>query len=267
MKKLIALIIFGLLGFYIAWPAWSGYKLATALRDGDAAALASKVDFPSVRQSLRPVVSAEVEKGITRQAGGLMTGELKQKLMPQLVDAVLEKVVTPANVIRIAREGGNVAGTVEKIMMEEMNKVGGGLGGLNIPGLNLLGLKPPGATAGGGGMPSLPGGLGSLPGVGAAATQLGIPGLPGLPGVGGQPSAPAPAPAPAATPAPAPAAPAAVSKPPSFGLANIKSFGFDGPLGFSVAVAKDAAATKPDLTAGMRFSGFDWKLTSVVPNF
>ena len=250
MKKLFALVILGLLGFYVAWPAWSGYKLAMALRDGDAATLESKVDFPSVRQSLRPVVAAEVEKGISRQGGGLLTGELKQQLMPKLVDTVLEKFVTPANVIRIAKDGGNVAGTVEKIMMEEMSKAGG------IPGLKLPG------GAGGGGMPGLPGGLGTIAGAGAAATQLGIPGLPGM--GGGQPAAPAPAaPAPAAAP---PKAAEGAGKPTSFGLGNIKNFGFDGPLGYTVAVAKDAASAKPDVTAGMRFTGFDWKLTSVVPN-
>ena len=253
MKKLIALIILGLLGFYVAWPAWSGYKLATALRDGDAAGLESKIDFPSVRQSLRPTVTVEVEKAIAKQGsqglGQLLTGDLKAQMMPKLVDAVLEKVVTPINVIRIAKEGGNVAGTVEKIMMEEMGKVGG------IPGLKLPG--------GAGGLPNLPGGLGTIAGAGAAATQLGIPGIPGLPGMGGgQPPASAPAPA-------APAAPKAAdstSKPASFGLGNIKSFGLDGPLGYSVSVAKDAAAGKPDLTAGMRFTGMDWKLTSVVPH-
>lgn len=254
MKKLIALILLGLLGFYVAWPAWSGYKLATALRDGDVATLASKVDFPSVRQSLRPVVAAEVEKNLARQGGGLLTGDLKQQLMPKMVDAVLETVVTPVNVIRIAKEGGNVGGIVEKIMMEEMGKAGGGL---NIPGLKL-----PGTSAGGGGLPGLPGGLGTIAGAGAASTQLGLPGLPGLPGMGAsQPKTSAPA----ATPAPAPA-PAASTAPPSYGLANIKTFGFDGPLGYRVAVAKDPAAAKPDITAGMRFSGFDWKLTSVVPN-
>jgi Protein of unknown function (DUF2939) len=247
MKKLIALVVLAILGFYVAWPAWSGYRMAQALGDGDEALLAAKIDFPSVRESLRPVVTAEVEKGIQKQAGqglgALLSGDFKTKLVPQLVDVVLQKVVTPANVIRIAKEGGDVAGSVEKILMEEMNKAGG------IPGLPKL----PGG--GGSSVPALPGGLGGLGALGAAGSQLGIP---GLPGGGGQPKA---------TPPPAAAAPMAASdKKASFGLSNIKNFGLDGPLGYRVSVAKDPAGAKADVTAGMRFTGFDWKLTSLVPN-
>jgi Protein of unknown function (DUF2939) len=249
MKKIIALLVLALLGFYVAWPAWSGYRLATALGDGNEALLAAKVDFPAVRESLRPTVTTEVEKNIQKQAGqglgNLLSGDFKAQLVPKMVDLVLEKVVTPGNVIRIAKEGGNVAGSVEKILMEEMNKAGG------IPGLPKL----PGGGSGSGGL-SLPGGMGgALGGLGAAGSQLGIPGFPG----GSQPKATAPPPA-AATPT------ATGNQKPSYGLANVKSFGLDGPLGYRVAVAKDPAGTKPDVTAGMRFTGFDWKLTSLVPN-
>jgi hypothetical protein len=245
MKKIIALVVLGLLGFYVAWPAWSGYRMAQALGDGDEALLAAKIDFPSVRESLRPVVTAEVEKNVQKQAGqglgALLTGDFKAQLVPKLVDVVLEKVVTPSNVIRIAKEGGDIAGSVERILMEEMNKAGG------IPGLPKL----PGSGSGG---PALPGGLGTLGGLGAAGSQFGIPGLPG----GGQPKA--------ALPPAAPAPTASGDKKSSFGLSNIKSFGLDGPLGYRVAVAKDPAGSKPDLTAGMRFTGFDWKLTTLIPN-
>lgn len=244
MKKIIALIVLALLGFYVAWPAWSGYRMAKALGDADETLLAAKVDFASVRESLRHVVTVEVEKGVQKQTGqglgALLSGDFKTQLVPKLVDVVLEKVVTPANVIRIAKEGGDVAGTVEKIMMEEMSKTGGMAG---LP-------KLPGA---GGGAPPLPGGLGSLGGLGAAGSQFGLPGLPG--------ARPPTAPPPVASGAPAPN-----DKKASFGLSNIKSFGLDGPLGYRIAVAKDPAGSKADVTAGMRFTGFDWKLTSLVPH-
>ena len=51
----------------------------------------------------------------------------------------------------------------------------------------------------------------------------------------------------------------------SYGLANLKRFAFAGPLGFDVGVAKDPTASEPDLTAGMNFTGLDWKLTRIVP--
>lgn len=60
MRKLIAVAILALAGFYVAWPAWSGYQIRNAFLTDDVALLAHKVDFPLVRQSLRPVVAAEV---------------------------------------------------------------------------------------------------------------------------------------------------------------------------------------------------------------
>jgi hypothetical protein len=254
MKKLIGLLVLALLGFYIAWPAWSGYQIYSALNNKDSGLLERKVDFPRVRESMRPAVMGEVEKQIDqqlKQAGGglgaVLGGDLKKQLMPKMMDAVLQTIVTPANVLRIAGEGGDVAGSVRKILEEQMAASGG------LPVMPKLG-----GTSGTGGM-ALPGG--GLSGLGGIATQMGVPGLPGMPGLGG--NAPAntvpPAPNPVAVPA---ATTAAKTK---FGFSNIKSFGFNGPFGFKIAVAKDPAATAPDVTAGMSFSGFDWKVTEVVP--
>ena len=50
-----------------------------------------------------------------------------------------------------------------------------------------------------------------------------------------------------------------------FGIANIKRFSINGPLSFSVGVARKADATEPDVTAEMRFTGFDWKVVSLIP--
>jgi Protein of unknown function (DUF2939) len=253
MKKLIALVVLALLGFYVAWPAWSGYRIASALASKDTALLESKIDFPSVRESLRPVVTGEVEKEISKQAGGglggLLSGDFKKQIVPQLVDTILAKVVTGENVIRIVGEGGDVAGSVQKILMEQMSKMGG------IPGLPGFG-----GGAGGGGL-SIPGGSGGLGALGGILAGKGLPG--GLPSFGGgqaqAPAASAP-PVVTTTPSGAPAAKAA------FGLANIKRFALTGPAGYAVSVAKDANSSKADATASMAFTGFDWKITSVVPH-
>jgi hypothetical protein len=253
MKKLLALIVLAAIGFYAAWPIYSGWRLMNAMNNGDAAGLANLVDFDSVRRSMRPAVEAQVGQRVDQQMAqmnplvGKMAGDFKGQITSQVADTVLSQVVTPENVIRIAREGGNVAGTVEKIVMEQMSKAGG------LPGL-------PGGGSGGGGMPAIPGGLGGvlggLGGLGGAAGQLGIPGMGGGAKVD---SAPAPAIAPPSTAnSPTPK--------PSYGLGNIKSFGFAGPLGLSLSVARDPAATKPDLTTVMRFTGSDWKITDVVPH-
>ena len=58
---IIALAIVAALGFYVAWPGWSAWQIANAIKAKDAPALDRKIDFPSVRASLKP--SAEKEIG------------------------------------------------------------------------------------------------------------------------------------------------------------------------------------------------------------
>jgi len=216
--------------------------------------LAAKVDFPAVRESMRPAVSVAVERELDVQMkqaggglGGLLGGDLKKQLLPQLVDSVLATVVTPENIIKIASEG-DAAGSVRRILSEKMGDIAG-----KLPGL------PGGGGAGGGGsgaiIPGLPAAAGGLGQLGDLAKQMGI---------GGQGPVPA-----AQAPQPAPAAAPPVSKsgasPASFGVGNIKGFSFDGPLGFAISVARDASQSAPDLTAGMSFTGGDWKITKVIP--
>lgn len=243
MKKLVGLIVLALLGFYVGWPAWSGYRISTAIAGKDATALASKVDFPAVRLSMRPAVSAAVERELDAQMkqanggiGGLLGGDLKRQLLPQLVDGVLATVVTPETIIKIASEG-DAAGSVRRILAEKMGEIAG-----KLPQM------PGGAGSGGLSVPGLPGGSGQL---GDLAKQM------GLGGGGASPTAQAPPPAPATSATPAPQA--------TFGVGNIKGFSFDGPLGFAISVARDAAQAAPDLTAGMSFTGGDWKITKVIP--
>jgi Protein of unknown function (DUF2939) len=231
-------------GFYVAWPAYTGYRIKTALETSDPGLLAAKIDFDQVRTSLRPAVTAEVTKAAAAgvQAGGAANAELLQqmtaKLLPTVVDKVLAETVTPETLLRVYKDGGDLKATLTKIMSE---KTGGGLG------------SPSGAAAPGAG------GLGDL--VGAAARSAGIDPGKALGGLfGKKDSAPA---EPAAT-QPAPATPAAPSGK-GVSLANIKSFGFSGPLSFYVGVAKDPASAVPDVTADMAFTGGDWKIVAVRP--
>jgi hypothetical protein len=243
MKKLIGLVLLGLIAFYGLWPAYSGYQINMALQTRDAALLERKIDFDAVRVSLRPAVTEEVSRqfdaaGKDGGLGGLLGGEVKKQLLPQIVEAAVAAIVTPANVIRIYTEGGDLKSTIDKIMREKMGQ--GGLAGAAAGGA-----APAGGLA-------LPGGLGQL---GDLAGKMGI-----------DPNkvtgTVAPKPAEATTAA---AQPVAAAKS-SYGVANIKRVALAGPLGFEVGVAKDAAASKPDVTAGMSFTGFDWKLTKLVPN-
>ena len=255
MRRLLSLIVLAALGFYVAWPAWSAYKIATALSASDAAALEGKVDFPSVRESLRPAVTAEIEKRIDAEtksmgaAGQLLGGDLKKQMLPKLVEQVLAQVVTSERVIKIAHDGGDIAKSVEKVLGEAAGQMGAVVGG--------GGAGQSGGGSSGGGLGGVLGQvLGGVTGGGAAGGGTDLAGIAGKVLGGMKKSGDA-------APAAADAKPAAKR---SFGLGNLKSFGFSGPLGFDLSVARDAAQPKADATVGMSFTGGDWKLTRVVPN-
>ncbi|MEQ1612700.1 MAG: DUF2939 domain-containing protein [Hyphomicrobiaceae bacterium] len=238
MKRIIGLLVVALLAFYVAWPAWSGYSIKSALQAQDPVGLAAKIDFDRVRQSLRPAITRKVDDGVDRYqaqlggAAGMIIGQLRKELVPKIVDASINRLLTPAAVIRIAAEGGSVKESLDRIMREQI--------GRGVPG-------------------------GGAPAEGAADPRPQSKGLGGLlgkvlkdgagPMTNDQRS-------PDALPSPTPTAPATERK---YSLSNIKSFTIDGPLSFRVGVAKDPAATVPDVTAEMAFTGGDWKVVGLVP--
>ena len=241
MAKILGVGLLVLLGFYVAWPAYSLMSVKNALNSDNVPLLAAKVDFPSVRQSLTPAVTTEVERAVAAAVaqGGAenaaLLGQLKTQMVPKLVELALATIVTPESLMRIYREGGDMRKTISVIVSEKMGG-GGGLGGLA------------GVLGGGGG--GKPGGLNDLLG-GKLGGSWGKKDAPGQTA----PVAPAPAPAPAA----------ASGGKASFSTANIKRFSMNGPLGFSVGVAKDTAATEPDVNTDVAFTGMDWKIVGVRP--
>ncbi len=255
MRRLIGLLVVAALAFYVAWPAWSAWRIAGALTSKDAAALDAKVDFPAVRESLRPAVTAELGKRIEQEMrnlgplAGAVGGEIKTKMQGQLVEQALAALVTPETVIRIAHDGGDIAASVEKVLGDAAGQLGAVAGGAT------------GNSGSGSG-----GGLGGILGqvIGAAGSNPGaVVGGGELAGVLGKALGGLKKPAETPVPAADSGKPAAKR---SFGLGNIKSFRFAGPFAFNIAVARDAAKPTPDATVGMSFTGADWKLTRVVPN-
>ena len=71
MRRLLLLIIVALIGFYIAWPAYSGWQIKSALANGDADALAGKVSFDRVRDSLKPAAEKRVAEELAKVAKSL----------------------------------------------------------------------------------------------------------------------------------------------------------------------------------------------------
>lgn len=236
MGKILGALVVAILGFYVAWPAYSLMSVKNALNTENVPLLAAKVDFPSVRQSLTPAVTLEVEKAAAAAVtqGGAenaaLLGQLKTQMIPKIVELALATIVTPESLMRIYREGGDMRKTISIIVSEKMGS--GGLGALT--------------SALGGAGSQKPGGLNDLLG-----GKLG--GLLGKKEVPGQPAPVAPSPS---------AVPAGKA---SFSMANIKRFEMTGPLAFSVGVAKDAAATEPDVNTDIAFTGMDWKIVGVRP--
>ena len=96
MKRLLSLLILGLALFYVAWPAYSGYAIKTALDAKDAAGLNARINFPQVRKSLRPAITVKVESALDAAAtkagpsGAKIYAALKTQLMPKIVEAALD---------------------------------------------------------------------------------------------------------------------------------------------------------------------------------
>ncbi|MFM9943530.1 MAG: DUF2939 domain-containing protein [Hyphomicrobiaceae bacterium] len=234
MKRIVALLVLGLLAFYAGWPAWSGYRIGQAFRNEDPNLLASKIDFASVRTSLKPVIATEVSGRVERAKreagplGNLIAGQFKDELVTRIVDGTLTSVVTPESVIRIARQGGNLREAVEKVVIEQVGRAGGGT---------------PGSAGNERGGLRLPGGL-NLPGVGT---------IPGRKAGDEEQAKPSNGPQPTG------------GQKPSFGIGNVKKFSINSPLSFTVGVARDPNATEPDVTAIMAFTGLDWKVVGIIP--
>lgn len=114
----VVLVLLALVGFYGVWPMLSLQKVRTALKAGDEATLAQKIDFPAVRLSLKPVADAELDKALTQMEksglGGVLGGQFKDQLKTKLVDGLLQSLVTPERVIRMYAEGQDIRDLLAK---------------------------------------------------------------------------------------------------------------------------------------------------------
>lgn len=248
MKRLIALFLLVALAFYGAWPAWNGYQISQAIKAKDAGTLERKISFPDVRESLKPAAIQKVGeiydqqlKGQVGPAGAAIVNQIKNDVVPKIVDQALATLVTAPNLIRVVNDGGTLKDIAERILKEQVSKIG-------LPGLGgIAGIGGNRGTPAGGGPVKLPGGLAELAG------KIGIPGMGGA-----APASPAPVQV-------ADTAPAATSGEAKFGYANVKRFAVLGPLAFEIGVAKDAAAGEADVVVEMRFVNGDWRVMAVRP--
>ena len=229
------------LAFYVAWPLYAGYEIKSSLDTQNVEGLNAKIDFPSVRVSLRPAVAEKVDKIVTDAlrragtAGGALTDQLKGQVMPRIVDGVLATLVTPEMLIRIHASGKSFKEALDGMVLERASQQQG-LGGFMIVPQDQQG--------------------GTKSKLEEMAGKLGIDTSKVFGGAVGKE---------VAMSEPAEPLPAKSREKPKYGIGNIKNFSFNGPLGLSVGVSRDAAARKPELTADLSFVDGSWKLTGLVP--
>jgi hypothetical protein len=240
MKSLGSVGFAAAVAFYLLWPMYSGYEIKSALDTQNVEGLTARVDFASVRVSLQPAVTAKVEKVVddalrrAGPAGGALAESLKVKAVPRIVDGVLAALVTPEMMIRIHASGKSLKEALDGMVLERAAQTQG-LGGFMI-----VPQDQPGGKRGA---------------LDEIASSYGIDVGKVLGGGAAE----------AAKPETTAALPAKSADKPKYGLGNIKHFSFNGPLGLSVGIARDATAKKPELEADMTFVDGAWKLTGLTP--
>jgi hypothetical protein len=249
MKRVLLIVLFLLLAFYIGWPLFSAWQLHSAVRSGEAATLDRKIDFEAVRASLRPAVETKIAERVTQfksqggSAGLLLGSVLKGDMLAKVSHVVLDKIVTAENLIRLSRESGTISEKIDRLVAEQFGRISG-FGGAGRG----LGANAPSSVAGNG-----------FASAGNLARQFGV-NIPGVPGAGRSATSGETSPQSIGDGG------AAAEASPSFGIANIKSFSMDGPLAFRVGFSRDGASASPDVTARISFKDFDWKLTGLEPH-
>lgn len=243
MKAIGPLGFLAVLLFYVAWPLYAGYGIKSSLEGHNVEGLTSRIDFASVRVSLKPAVAAKVDKAMTdalRKAGvggGGLTDQLKARIMPPIVDGVLATLVTPEMLIRIHASGKSFKEALDGMVLERAGKGEGG-GGLTI-------VSGDGSSGTRSRLEEIAGALGidadkALGGLGAKTATEPDAVVPPLPAKGSGRTGP------------------------KYGIGNIKHVSLAGPLGLSIGVARDAGARKPELTADLTFVDGTWKLTGLT---
>lgn len=245
MRSLGSAGVLAVAAFYVAWPLYAGHEIKTSLDGQNVDGLNARIDFPSVRVSLRPAVTAQVDKVFSDAlrragtAGGVLGDKLKASVTPRIVDSVLATLVTPDMLIRIHASGRTLKEVLQGLVLERAGQT------QELGGFMVLPQEGTGADGTGGSMDDIARSLGIDAGEVLAGTGV----------VAGD----------GAVPAPVEPLPAKGGQKPHYGLGNITHFSFTGPLGLSLGLARDAAARKPDLTAELTFVDGTWKLTGLVP--
>lgn len=95
---LVPLLLLGLTAAYLAWPIASAVQIREAMRSGDVETLNRKVDWDSVRASLKASVAPETLVRLSENPEAPKRSwwqSIKAAVAPKLADTVIDRYVTP----------------------------------------------------------------------------------------------------------------------------------------------------------------------------
>jgi hypothetical protein len=117
MRRLIvALLGIAALGCaYAAWPVYSAYEIRRAVLAGDTATLSRKVEWDSLRASLKASITPETVARLSADPDAPRPStwqRIKSAVAPSVADTVIERYVTPEHLPRLLGYGRIYRGTV-----------------------------------------------------------------------------------------------------------------------------------------------------------
>ena len=116
MKKWIvgvaALVLLGVVGWYVAAPWMAMNGLRDAVVAGDSDAIEARVDFESVRTEMKADLRARMQAELASETGS--GGEkLGAALGMVVIDGMVDNIVTPEVIGSVVREGQARSGLIE----------------------------------------------------------------------------------------------------------------------------------------------------------
>lgn len=111
LSRLLIIVVgmVALFAAYLAMPLWAAHQIRTAAREGDVALLERKVDWPSVRDSLKDSLRDMAQGEATSGSRRTMWQRIKSAAAPTITDRLVDRYATPDGVIQLARSKDAIA--------------------------------------------------------------------------------------------------------------------------------------------------------------
>src|SRR5262245_26434613 len=99
---------------YAAWPFWAAYDFVEAVRSRDAAAVARRVNFPALRQSLGEQMVVTYLKVTGKEARvGPFGRSMAVATVTSLADPIVDRLVSAEALMELLQNGGPAGGFSE----------------------------------------------------------------------------------------------------------------------------------------------------------